>query len=86
MNVIEADEYIKNRKKIDSTVLNQLDKKVLSLLEHERPLGHPYKYHKSVWETYIGKYRLYYQMDSKTLTLLVFQHKKDQKKLRFKKE
>lgn len=83
MRVEEKPEYKEDRSRQDPKILIQLDKKIKSIIEHKRPLGHPFKYVKGVWEGYIGKYRLYYQMSPDRLILLRFLHKDFQKKLRF---
>ncbi|MDD5239876.1 MAG: hypothetical protein PHS34_08450 [Candidatus Omnitrophica bacterium] len=83
MIVNTTPEYMEDLSSLSKDIMIQLKKKVQSIAEHGRPLGHPFRYAPGIWEGYVGKYRLYYRMNAECLELLRFLHKNFQKKLRF---
>ena len=84
MEIIEAEDYLKDRKHKDKFILDRLDKKVLEIAEKEKPLGKPLKHMRGVWGVHIGKrFRLYYKfIPGVRMTLLRFLHKDFQDNLK----
>ena len=77
----ETETYKRDLKKLDKSIILQIEKKVDKLKENVF-LGKPQKYIKNLWALHVGKYRIFYTIEEKSVVLLfiwmltVF-HKKD---------